>query len=407
MAPKSDNSLVNLVIMGFKQFNLDEKILDALEKAGLTVPTAIQERAIPLILEGKDLWASAQTGTGKTAAFILPAQQMLSKPARPGRGPRVLILTPTRELAMQVANESAKFSSGFPQFKTVCVFGGVPYPMQNRQLSRPYDLLVATPGRLIDHLERRRIDLSRVELFILDEADRMLDMGFIEPVEYIASQLPPSHQTLLFSATLNRGVKKLSEKLLKNPVEIAIVPEKTKHEQISQHFEAVDNIDHKHRRLNEILKFPDINQAIVFTATKRAADELADKLSQDGFDASALHGGMNQRQRTRTIASFRKSQIKILVATDVAARGIDVLTISHVVNFDIPMSGEEYVHRIGRTGRAGRAGTAISFAARRDRQKLVHIEKYTGQAIPLFKDKEKFSLKGPVSKKRGFFKRGR
>jgi superfamily II DNA/RNA helicase len=387
--------------MDFKRLNLDEKILKALEKAGLTTPTAIQEQAIPVILDGSDLRASAQTGTGKTAAFVLPALHKLSKPGRPGRGPRVLILTPTRELAMQVANEAAKFSSGFPNLKTVCIFGGVPYPVQNRQLSRPYDILVATPGRLIDHFERRRIDLGRVELFILDEADRMLDMGFIEPVEHIVQQLPKDRQTLLFSATLSKEIYKLSEKLLKNPLEIAIAPEKAQHTQISQHFEAVDNIDHKHRRLNEILELPELNQAIIFTATQRAADELADKLSVDGHDAKALHGGMNQRQRTRTITSFKQNKTRILVATDVAARGIDVLTISHVVNFDLPMSGEDYVHRIGRTGRAGGVGMAVSFAARRDRQKLVQIEKFTGQTIPLFKE----SPKNDSPKKHGYPKR--
>ena len=388
--------------MGFKRLNLDDKILNELEKAGLTIPTAIQEQAIPAILEGKDLRASAQTGTGKTAAFVLPALQKLLKPGRPGRGPRVLILTPTRELAMQVAKETSKYSAGLPRITTVCVFGGVPYPMQNRQLSRPYEILVATPGRLIDHLERNRIDLSRIELLILDEADRMLDMGFIEPVEHIVKQSPASRQTLLFSATLSKEIYKLSEKLLKNPIEISITPEQTKHDQITQHFEAVDNIDHKHRRLNEILQYPDLNQAIIFTATQRAADELADKLSVDGHDASALHGGMNQRQRTRTINSFRQNRIRILVATDVAARGIDVLTITHVVNFDLPMSGEDYVHRIGRTGRAGSTGIAFSFAARRDRSKLSQIEKITGQAIPLFKD----SAKGSFPRKPGFQKRG-
>ena len=396
------NSLKKMVFMGFNRLNLDDKILNALEKAGLTMPTAIQEKAIPLILEGKDLRASAQTGTGKTAAFVLPALQKLSKPARPGRGPRVLILTPTRELAMQVAKETSKFSIGCPHIKTVCVFGGVPYPMQNRQLKQPFDILVATPGRLIDHLERNRIDLSRIELLILDEADRMLDMGFIEPVEHIVQQSPSSRQTLLFSATLSKEVYKLSEKLLRNPQEIAIAPEQTKHDQITQHFEAVDNIEHKHRRLNEILKDPDLNQVIVFTATQRAADELADKLSVEGHDASALHGGMNQRQRTRTINSFRQNRIQILVATDVAARGIDVSTITHVVNFDLPMSGEDYVHRIGRTGRAGATGIAFSFAARRDRSKLFQIEKITGQSIPLFKS----DSKGAFPKKPGFKKRG-
>jgi superfamily II DNA/RNA helicase len=388
--------------MGFKKLNLDEKIINELEKAGLTTPTAIQERAIPMILEGSDLRASAQTGTGKTAAFVLPALHKLAKPCRPGKGPRVLILAPTRELAMQVGNVAAKYGSGLPHLKTVCIFGGVPYPMQNRQLSRAYDILVATPGRLIDHLERGRIDLARVELFILDEADRMLDMGFIEPVEYIAQQLPGSRQTLLFSATLSKEVRKLSEKLLKNPLEIAISPEKAKHDQIAQQFEAVENIGHKHRRLTEILSLPDLHQAIVFTATQRSADELADKLSVDGHDASALHGGMNQRQRTRTINSFKQNRLRILVATDVAARGIDVLTISHVVNFDLPQSGEDYVHRIGRTGRAGKSGVAVSFAARKDRTKLNEIEKYTGQSIPLFKD----APKGAVPAKPRFPKRG-
>jgi superfamily II DNA/RNA helicase len=394
--------------MGFKSLNLDEKIINELEKAGLTTPTAIQERAIPMILEGSDLRASAQTGTGKTAAFVLPALHRLAKPCRPGRGPRVLILAPTRELAMQVGNVAAKYGSGLPHLKTVCIFGGVPYPMQNRQLSRPYDILVATPGRLIDHLERGRIDLSRVELFVLDEADRMLDMGFIEPVEHIAEQLPKGRQTLLFSATLSKEVRKLSEKLLKNPLEVAISPEKAKHDQITQHFEAVENIGHKHRRLDEILKLPELNQAIIFTATQRSADELADKLSVDGHDASALHGGMNQRQRTRTITSFKQNRLRILVATDVAARGIDVLTISHVVNFDLPMSGEDYVHRIGRTGRAGGLGTAISFAARRDSQKLIQIEKYTGQAIGLFKEshKKESHKGGPHPTKPRFPKRG-
>jgi superfamily II DNA/RNA helicase len=394
--------------MEFKELKLDARILGAIEKVGLTVATPIQEKAIPVILEGRDLRASAQTGTGKTAAFLLPALQKLCKPGRPGRGPRILILTPTRELAMQIANETAKFSSGMKGVKTVCVFGGVPYPQQNRQLSQPYDILVATPGRLIDHLDRRRIDLRRVELLILDEADRMLDMGFIEPVVHIVETCPPERQTLLFSATLDKEVFKLSERLLKNPLEIAISATKVKHEQITQHFEAVDNISHKHRLLNDILNGKDLNQAIVFTATQRAADELAEKLSLDGYDVSALHGGMNQRQRTRTINSFKQNRIRVLVATDVAARGIDVLTISHVINFDLPQSGDDYIHRIGRTGRAGAMGRAISFAAHRDRQKLSQIENVTGQTIPLFKDKPKHAFpRKPAFQKRGGFNKNR
>lgn len=396
--------------MAFKQFNFHDKILSAIHGAGLTAPTPIQEQAIPVIMAGKDLRASAQTGTGKTAAFILPALHRLTEKKASGRGPRVLILAPTRELAMQVANEASKFSLGLPHLKTVCVFGGVPYPTQNRQLSAPYDILVATPGRLIDHLERNRIDLSRIEMLILDEADRMLDMGFIEPVEYIASLAPASRQMLLFSATLKKEVLKLSERLLKDPVEITVTPQHAKHEQIEQHFHAVDHIEHKHQLLGEILKDAKVNQAIIFTATKRAADELADQLSLDGHDASALHGDMDQRQRTRTIKRLRDGHIKILVATDVAARGIDVLTISHVINFDLPMTGEDYVHRIGRTGRAGAMGVAFSFASKRDRQKLRDIEKFTGQVIPLCQQQGSSSRerdKRPHSRNRGFFRKKR
>lgn len=388
--------------MGFKQLNFHSKLLNTIEGAGLITPTMIQEKAIPLVMEGKDLLATAQTGTGKTAAFILPALQKLMEKKQMGRGPRILILTPTRELAMQVANEASRFSAGFSHIKTVCIFGGIPYSMQNRQLSRPYDILVATPGRLIDQLERQRIDLRRIEMLILDEADRMLDMGFINPVLHIVRSSPTNRQTLLFSATLNKEVLKLSEKLLKDPVQIAMVPEKTQHEQISQHFRAADGIDHKHRLLNEILDHPELKQAIVFTATKRASEELADKLSADGRDAGALHGDMNQRQRTRTIKSFRNGRIRILVATDVAARGIDVLTISHVINFDLPSTGEDYVHRIGRTGRAGSKGLAFSFASKRDRQALKEIEKYTGQNIPLFNNEP--SNQG---KRKKFFKKTR
>ena len=390
--------------MGFRQFNFHDKLFATIQEVGLVDPTPIQKRAIPLILAGRDLRASAETGTGKTAAFVLPALQRLAEKGKPGRGPRILILTPTRELAMQVANETAKFSAAFPHLRTICVFGGVPYPMQNRQLSAPYDILVATPGRLIDHLERQRIDLSRVEMLILDEADRMLDMGFIEPVEYIASLAPSSRQTLLFSATLKKEVLKLSARLLNNPEEIIITPEGTKHTQIEQHFRTVDGISDKHRLLNEILTGGTVNQAIVFTATKRAADELADQLSSDGHDASALHGDMDQRQRTRTIKQLRDGQIKILVATDVAARGIDIATISHVINFDLPMNGEDYVHRIGRTGRAGATGVAFSFASKRDMHKLREIAKYTGQAIPIAQEQRPFQRHKPF-RKEGFFKR--
>jgi superfamily II DNA/RNA helicase len=359
---------------------LHDKIQKAITDLGHTTPTPIQEQAIPKVLEGCDLQASAQTGTGKTAAFILPALNKLTEPTT-GKGPRVLILVPTRELAMQVANEAAKYSKHLPHIKTVCVYGGMPYPLQNKQLAKPYDILVATPGRLIDHLERGRIQLSRIQMLILDEADRMLDMGFVEPVEHIASMTPKNRQTLMFSATLKGNVLKLSRRLLNNPLEISIEADYSAEANIEQQVHTVDNIDHKYRLLNHLLADNAMTQVIVFTATKHQADQLADKLCVAGHPAEALHGDMNQRQRTRTIASLRKGAIRILVATDVAARGIDIPAISHVINFDLPMSAEDYVHRIGRTGRAGATGIALSFAAPRDMRLVHEIERFTGKKL--------------------------
>jgi superfamily II DNA/RNA helicase len=368
--------------MAFTQLFLHPLILKAIEEMGYTAPTPIQEQAIPSILKGCDLRASAQTGTGKTAAFILPSLHKLMTPAaKKTRGPRVLILTPTRELAMQIATEAAKYSKYLSKTKTVCIYGGIPYAIQNRDLSRPYEILVATPGRLIDQLERGRIDLSGVELFILDEADRMLDMGFIEPVQEIAAALPASRQTLLFSATLKGSVINLSKNLLKNPLEISIAHAHEKHEQIDQRMHKVDNIAHKYQLLDHFLSDETIFQTIIFTATKHQADQLADKLLDQGHKVAALHGDMNQRQRTRTLTRLRRSEIRILVATDVAARGIDVQTITHVINFDLPMSPEDYVHRIGRTGRAGATGVALSFAAPKDRHLIKRIEQFTGQTL--------------------------
>lgn len=360
---------------------LHERIQKAIADLGHTTPTPVQEKAIPKVLEGCDLQVAAQTGTGKTAAFMLPALNKLAGPAVPGKGPRVLVLVPTRELAMQVANEAAKYSKHLPNIKTVCVYGGMPYPLQNKQLSKPYDILVATPGRLIDHIERGRIHLSRVQMLILDEADRMLDMGFVEPVEHIASLTPKNRQTLMFSATLKGNVLKLSRRLLSNPIEIDIEPSEAAQLNIDQQVHTVDNIDHKYRLLDHLLTDEGLSQVIVFTATKHQADQLADKLCVDGHPAGALHGDMNQRQRTRTIAAMRKGAIRILVATDVAARGIDIPTISHVINFDLPMSAEDYVHRIGRTGRAGATGVALSFAAHRDLRTVQQIERFTGKKM--------------------------
>jgi superfamily II DNA/RNA helicase len=369
----------------FQELNLHEDILKAVIESGYTTPTPIQKIAIPQVLAGVDLQASAQTGTGKTAAFILPVLQRLTTP-NPQRwvGPRVLILVPTRELAMQVAAESIKFSKYLSRSKTVCIYGGMPYPAQNRMLSRPYEILVATPGRLIDHLSRGRINISQVEVLILDEADRMLDMGFIDDVEKIVAGTPEGRQTMLFSATMKGSVIDLSKKLLVNPVKISVTPSHTKHENIEQRLHHVDNIGHKHRLLDHLLNDPDIKQAIVFTSTKINADQLVDTLYEQGHNAAVLHGDMNQRQRSRTLNQLRLGEIRVLVATDVAARGLDVATVTHVINFDLPNNAEDYIHRIGRTGRAGSKGVALSFAAGRDIQNVRKIEHFTGHKIALY-----------------------
>jgi superfamily II DNA/RNA helicase len=370
--------------MFFKDLIPDADILKAIEEAGYTSPTPIQEQAIPLILEGKDLRASAQTGTGKTAAFILPCLCKLKTPStQRAIGPRVLILVPTRELAMQVAAEAVKYSKYLQRARTVCVYGGAPYPVQNRELARPYDILVATPGRLIDHMQQGRINFSRLEILILDEADRMLDMGFIEPVELIAAKTPKSRQTLMFSATLKGAILNLSNRLLTNPSEVRVSPDTAQHANIEQRLHLVDNIEHKQRLLTHFLSDSNSGQTIVFTSTKRHAEQLMGKLLDAGHKAAALHGDMNQNQRTRTILRLRRGEVRILVATDVAARGIDVQTITHVINFDLPRNPEDYVHRIGRTGRASTTGIALSFAAHIDLPLVRRIEQFTSHKIPV------------------------
>jgi superfamily II DNA/RNA helicase len=364
--------------MNFSELLTHPRLLKAIEIAGYTTPTPIQQQAIPAIMGGHDIRASSRTGSGKTAAFLLPSlQRLTSAPVTPGRGPRLLILVPTRELAMQVAAEAQKYSAYLQKTRTVCIYGGVPYPVQNRELSRPYEILVATPGRLLDFLSQKRICLSRVETLILDEADRMLDMGFIEPVEEIAAHTATARQTLLFSATLKGAVLDLSRRLLRNPVEIHIEAAEETFDSIEQRLHYVDDLQHKYNLLEHVLTDRAIQQAIVFIATKHHADELAEKLCELGHKAAPLHGDMNQRQRTRTLRRMREGEIRVLVATDVAARGIDVQTITHVINFDLPMSPEDYVHRIGRTGRAGAKGVALSFASPKDKAMVDHIERFT------------------------------
>jgi superfamily II DNA/RNA helicase len=368
--------------VSFENLNLHPLILKAVIDSGYTTPTPVQAQAIPELIAGHDIMASAQTGTGKTAAFMLPALHRLATPSQVhSRGPRVLVLTPTRELALQVSEAAAKYGKHLSRVKVVSILGGMPYPLQNKLLSQPVDILVATPGRLIDHIQRGRIDFSRLEMLVLDEADRMLDMGFIDDVERIASATPATRQTLLFSATLDSAIDKVAARLLKSPKRIQIATQQARLDNIEQRLHYVDDLSHKNRLLDHLLRDMALKQAIVFTATKRDADMLADNLAAQGHEAAALHGDMNQRDRTRTLTKLRHGSLRVLVATDVAARGIDVVGITHVINFDLPKFAEDYVHRIGRTGRAGASGIAVSFASGKDGVNLKKIERFTGQRI--------------------------
>ena len=368
--------------MSFEDFNLHPLIIKAIQESGYTTPTPIQKQAIPELISGVDIIASAQTGTGKTAAFMLPALHHLAEPAKiRSHGPRVLVLTPTRELAEQISNAAKKYGKFLPRIKVISILGGMPYPLQNKLLSQPVDILVATPGRLIDHIQRGRIDFSRLQMLILDEADRMLDMGFIADVEQIASATPKDKQTVLFSATLDAAIDKVATRLLKSPKRIQVASQKARLDNIEQRLHYVDDLSHKNKLLDHVLQDETLKQAIVFTATKRDADLLADNLYARGHTAAALHGDMNQRERNRTLTRLRKGGLRVLVATDVAARGIDISDITHVINFDLPKFAEDYVLRIGRTGRAGAAGIAVSFASNKDSVHLKRIERYTGQSI--------------------------
>jgi superfamily II DNA/RNA helicase len=373
--------------MTFEELQLAPKLLQAITACGYETPTPIQAQTIPTLLAGSDLIGSAQTGTGKTAAFVLPALHRLAtvaatRTAPRGVGmPRVLVLAPTRELAQQVASQVVAYGRFLP-VKTVAIFGGAPYPVQNRELQRGVDVLVATPGRLIDHLERGRIDLSQVEMLILDEADRMLDMGFTDDVDRITALTPKTRQTVLFSATFDGAIARLAARLLRDPVRVDVKAEKSAPLAIEQRVHFADDHAHKNRLLDHLLADTAMSQSIVFIATKRDAEALATRLQGEGHAARALHGDMTQRERTRTLQDMRRGGVRTLVATDVAARGLDVAGITHVINFDLPRQAEDYVHRIGRTGRAGAAGVAVSLANHADRGALRAIERYTGAAIP-------------------------
>ncbi len=367
--------------MQFKDLNLEEPLLKALDKAGFSGATDIQSEAIPVILEGRDLMASAQTGTGKTAAFVLPSlQRLITTEPAPGVGPRVLVLTPTRELAMQISDNVRQFS-GFCRIASGNVVGGMPYPPQMKMLRRSLDILVATPGRLMDHMEAGRVDFSRLEVLVLDEADRMLDMGFVDAVKKIAAATPKNRQTLLFSATLEGRVLTIAKQLLNNPARIQLAANHDQHASISQHIHQADNFAHKNRLLSHYLGCESLSQAVIFMSTKRGADKLAKQLKEQGHTSAALHGDMGQGARKRTVEQMRRGKYRLLVATDVAARGLDIKGISHVFNFDLPMVAEDYVHRIGRTGRGGATGTAVSLVGPDDWGKLVGIERLTGKKL--------------------------
>ncbi|MCU0586882.1 MAG: DEAD/DEAH box helicase [Syntrophobacteraceae bacterium] len=369
--------------MSFEELQLAKPILKALARCGHEEPTPVQAQAIPKVLAGHDLIASAQTGTGKTAAFVLPALHRLATPD-PVRKPglRILVLTPTRELATQITDATRAYSK-YLKVHSVAIYGGMPFGDQIRALAQLPDMIVATPGRLIDHIWRGRIDLSQVEMLVLDEADRMLDMGFIGDMEFISDAMPPECQTILFAATLGDETARLAAKFTRNPERVEIAPGKVTHERIEQRLHLTDGLQHKNRLLRRLCEDTSLTRAIVFSATKRDADVLARELSAEGHKAAALHADMTQSARNRTLVDMRRGKIRLLVATDVAARGLDITGISHVINFDLPRSAEDYVNRIGRTGRAGESGVAISLASRADLPYLDRIESYLGQNLAI------------------------
>ena len=369
--------------MAFSTLGLDSTLLDNLSRLGYTEPTPVQREAIPAVLAGGDLLVSSQTGSGKTAAFVLPGLQRLRTPAtRPGIGPRMLVLTPTRELALQVQKATHGYCSG-QRIHTACLVGGMPFSRQLEQVRKPVDIVIATPGRLKDHMDRGSVELSRVELLVLDEADRMLDMGFQEEIDSIIGRAPKERQTLLFSATLAGVVGHLASRVTRSPKRVEIVRREETKPDITQHALIADNDAHKDRMLDALLREVDVSQALVFTAMKRTAADLTLTLIGKGFTAAALHGDMHQTERARALKQVRDGKMRVLVATDVAARGIDVPGINLVVNYDAPRQAEDYVHRIGRTGRAGRAGIAVTFLGHADRHLVRQIERFTGNRVSL------------------------
>jgi len=355
------------------------ELLRAIADQGYTEATPIQMQAIPVVLAGRDLLGAAQTGTGKTAGFTLPLLQLLSSRARNGTAPRCLILTPTRELAAQV-EESVTTYGKYLKLRSTVIFGGVGINPQVAELRRGVDIVVATPGRLLDHVQQKTVDLKSIEILVLDEADRMLDMGFIRDIKRILAVLPRQRQNLLFSATFSDEIRTLSREYLHDPATVEVARRNTPAELVTQVVHPVDK-ERKRALLSHLIKEKNWFQVLVFTKTKHGANRLAELLERDGIESAAIHGNKSQGARTRALAQFKDDSLRVLVATDVAARGLDIEMLPHVVNFDLPNVSEDYVHRIGRTGRAGASGEAISLVSAEDRPLLHDIEKLMGRRI--------------------------
>jgi ATP-dependent RNA helicase RhlE len=366
--------------MLFKDLGLSAALLKAVDKKGYSEPSPIQEKAIPRILEGKDVLASAQTGTGKTAGFTLPILQILAEKAPERRRQiRTLILTPTRELAAQIYENVREYGE-FLDIRSTVIFGGVNQNPQVKTLRQGVDILIATPGRLLDLHNQKVFTLSNVEILVLDEADRMLDMGFLRDIKKIMALIPARRQNLLFSATFSADIKKLAGEFLHNPVLVEATPENTTAEMVSHKIYLVDK-GNKNDLAIKLIKEGDWHQVLVFTRTKHGANKLSQKLEKSGLSSAAIHGNKTQNARTKALAGFKDNKIRVLVATDIAARGLDIPLLPHVINYELPNIPEDYVHRIGRTGRAGASGDAISLVGIDERTYLREIEKLLGQKL--------------------------
>ncbi|MEJ2138683.1 MAG: DEAD/DEAH box helicase [Gammaproteobacteria bacterium] len=366
--------------MLFKDLGLSAELLRAIEEQGYSEATPIQQQAIPFVLEGRDILAGAQTGTGKTAGFTLPILRRLQASGSTGDLPRVLILTPTRELAAQVDQSVRDYGRHLP-FRSLTIFGGVSINPQKDKLRRGVDIVVATPGRLLDHLQQRTINLSAIEILVLDEADRMLDMGFIRDMRKIFKVLPAQRQTLLFSATFNKEIRALAADLLHKPVEVQVTPQNATADKVSQVVYPVDK-SRKRELLSHSIGAGNWRQVLVFTRTKHGANRLADQLARDGIAATAIHGNKSQGARTKALAEFKAGKVRVLVATDIAARGLDISKLPYVVNYELPNVPEDYVHRIGRTARAGLDGHAVSLVSHDEQGLLRDIERMLKAEIP-------------------------